>query len=81
MDIQMYVDDPKRYLNSKDWIGNFGTLNTAIPFESGAGLEWLSLFEMGFQVDFLITSYTNYQVELAKNSRFTGFAVGRSVAR
>ena len=79
MDIQMYVDDPKRYLNSKDWIENLGKLNTAIPFESGAGLEWLSLFEGGFQVDFVITSYANYQTELAKNEPLDWFRRGARV--
>ncbi|MBU5584614.1 hypothetical protein KQJ29_34190, partial [Enterococcus sp. S181_ASV_20] len=69
----------RRYLNSKDWIENLGKLNTAIPFESRAGLEWLSLFEGGFQVDFVITSYANYQTELAKNEPLYWFRRGARV--
>lgn len=79
LDIQMYVDDPQRYLTTKEWMDHFGTVNTAIPFESGGGLEWLSLFEGGYQVDFVISSLADYQAELAKNEPLDWFRRGARV--
>lgn len=80
LDIQMYVDDPKRYLNTSEWLGNFGALNTAVPFQNGGGgLEWLSLFEGGYQVDFVIGSLADYQAELAKNEPLDWFRRGARV--
>lgn len=77
MDIQMYVDDPKQYLDTNGWIGNFGKLNTAIPFQNGGGgLEWLALFEGGYQVDFVIDSLVAFQVQVDKNVPLEWFRRG-----
>jgi len=77
MDIQMYVDDPKQYLDTNGWIGNFGKLNTAIPFQNGGGgLEWLALFEGGYQVDFVIDSLVAFQAQVDKNVPLEWFRRG-----
>lgn len=80
LDIQMYVDDPKRYLESNSWIENFGKLNTAIPFQNGGGgLEWLALFEGGYQVDFVIDSLTAFQAQSDKGVPLGWFLRGARV--
>lgn len=80
LDILLYVDDPRQYLNENNWIRNFGSLTTAIPFQNGGGgLEWLSLFEGGYQVDFVIDSLTVFQEQAAKGVPLDWFRRGSRI--
>lgn len=80
LDIQLYVDDPQRYLNTSEWLKNFGALNTAVPFQNGGGgLEWLSLFKGGYQVDFVIDSLAVFQQQVAQGGPLDWFSRGARV--
>lgn len=80
LDIQLYVDDPQRYLNTSEWLENFGALNTAVPFQNGGGgLEWLSLFKGGYQVDFVIDSLAVFQQQVAQGAPLDWFRRGARV--
>lgn len=76
----MYVDDPKRYLDTSSWIQQLGKLNTAIPFQNGGGgLEWLTLFEGGYQVDFVIDSLATFQAQTERGIPLKWFCRGARV--
>ena len=80
LDIQMYVDDPKRYLDTSSWIQQLGKLNTAIPFQNGGGgLEWLTLVEGGYQVDFVIDSLATFQAQTERGVPLEWFRRGARV--
>ena len=58
MDIVLYAHNNEYYLNSVDWIKPFGNVISSFAFISaGNDPERLTLFEGGWQVDFVIHSY------------------------
>ncbi|MGF7012168.1 aminoglycoside 6-adenylyltransferase [Lachnospiraceae bacterium PF1-22] len=55
LDIMMYTTEPEAYLKREDWLRELGPLLTSVEFKNGGGdLERLSLFEGGYQVDFVV---------------------------
>ena len=56
LDIMIYTTTPKTYLGREDWLRELGPLLTSGEFQNGGGgLERLSLFEGGYQVDFVVS--------------------------
>ena len=55
LDIMVYTTHPEYYLGREDWLRELGPLLTSMEFKNDGGdLERLSLFEGGYQVDFVI---------------------------
>jgi aminoglycoside 6-adenylyltransferase len=55
LDTMVFCTDYEPYWASKDWLGEMGTLWTAIPgHTSGDDPEWLALYDGGFKVDYVL---------------------------
>ena len=66
MDIIFYTSNPKKYLSTSQWITKLGPLSTSFVYETAGGEpECLTLFQGGWQVDFVILPLENlnYMVE------------------
>lgn len=55
MDIIFYTSEQKYYLSNQEWLSNFGDICTSFVSETNGGdPECLTLFDGGWQVDFVI---------------------------
>ncbi len=60
MDIIIFSTKPNFYLSNKEWLNNMGELWTSFVSQTAGGdFECLTLFEGGWQVDFVIDSVDN----------------------
>jgi len=80
MDIVIYAQNPKYYLENDNWIKDLGNVICSFAFiTAGNDPERLTLFEGGWQVDFVIHSIENLQsIVLSKsipNNFFRGVKV------
>ncbi len=55
MDILFFTSDPNRYLEQSDWLNAFGNVLCSFStYTAGGDAERLTLFEGGYQVDFVV---------------------------
>ena len=60
MDIIFYTSEQEYYLSNHEWINNFGDVCTSFSAETAGGdPECLTLFDGGWQVDFVIHTSDN----------------------
>jgi len=67
MDIIFYTSEQEYYLSNHEWINNFGDVCTSFSAETAGGdPECLTLFDGGWQVDFVIHTSDNLN-DMVKN--------------
>lgn len=67
MDIVLYTSEQNYYLSNQEWLNNFGDICTAFVSETAGGdPECLTLFQGGWQVDFVIHTLDNLKL-MVKN--------------
>ncbi|MHC5217680.1 aminoglycoside 6-adenylyltransferase [Enterococcus sp. LJL128] len=66
LDILIYTDEPHYYLESSEFIAQFGNIWSSFPTKTlGNDPERLTLFEGGHQVDLVVKTGEEYQKQLA----------------
>lgn len=69
LDIVFFTSKQNYYLSNNEWIKNFGNIWTSFPSQTAGGdLELLTLFDGGWQVDFVIHSIDDFN-EIVKNKK------------
>lgn len=67
MDIIIYTSEQNYYLSNQEWLSNFGDICTSfVSVTDGGDPEWLTLYNGGWQVDFVIHSLDNLK-HMVKN--------------